>query len=188
MGLLRYLRPDMVVERVWELDPARLREAGIRALLLDLDNTLTEWRSRTIDEATRAWIGRAKESGLRLCICSNSSRPRRVREIAEALDISYLPFATKPSRRSVFRALALVEARPEEAAVVGDQIFTDVLAGKLSGARSIWVRPLSPHEFVFTRVVRWVEGLVMRALRKRGLWPGAEAGVQAEGGAGADTR
>ena len=187
MGLLRWLCPDMVVERIYDLEPAQLQAHGIKALLLDLDNTLTEWQSGAVDERTREWVERAKASGLRLCICSNSSRPWRVRDIAGALGIEHLPFASKPNPRSVQRALELVEAGPGEGAVVGDQLFTDILGGKLAGTTSIWVRPLSKREFIVTRLVRALEGLVIRALRKHGMWP--EPGVlpQRQGGSGADT-
>ncbi len=149
---------------------------------------MTEWRAPTLDERTAEWIARAKEAGLALCLCSNSSRPGRVRKMAQALGIEYVSFANKPNPLSVFRGLKVLKAKREEAAVVGDQIFTDVLAGKLSGARSIWVRPISAREFIFTRLMRLVERAVIGALKKRDCWPQVGVVPEAQGGSGADTR
>jgi predicted HAD superfamily phosphohydrolase YqeG len=57
----------------------------------------------------------------------------------------------------------------EEAAVVGDQVMTDIWGGNRCGLPTILVEPLSGIEFIGTRLVsRNVERLILRALERRG--------------------
>jgi len=62
--LRRRCRPDIVVASVQEIDPEALRARGIRALLLDLDNTLVMWRSFDLRAEVSAWVERARRAGL----------------------------------------------------------------------------------------------------------------------------
>ena len=102
--LRRRCRPDIVVASVQEIDPEALRARGIRALLLDLDNTLVMWRSFDLRAEVSAWVERARRAGLQLCIVSNTSSTRRVEPVARQLGIPYTARAAKPSRRAFRRA------------------------------------------------------------------------------------
>lgn len=159
--LRRWCRPDIVVASVQEIDPEALRARGIRALLLDLDNTLVMWRSCDLRAEVSAWVERARGAGLRLCIVSNSSSARRVEPVAQQLGIPYTARAAKPSRRAFRRAAALLGVEPSQAAVVGDQLFTDVLGGNRAGMLTVLVNPINRNrEFISTRIMRLVERLV----------------------------
>lgn len=151
----------MVVVSVQDIDPEALRARGIEALLLDLDNTLVMWRSHDLRAEVSAWVARAREAGLRLCIVSNTSSVRRVEPVARQLGIPFAVRAAKPSRRAFRRAADLLDVSPEKAAVVGDQVFTDVLGGNRAGMLTILVNPINrDREFISTRMMRVLERLV----------------------------
>jgi predicted HAD superfamily phosphohydrolase YqeG len=59
----------------------------------------------------------------------------------------------------------LLGTSPGETAVVGDQIFTDVLGGNRLGLLTILVMPISPKEFISTQLVRKLERMVLRYLK-----------------------
>src|SRR5690606_10890430 len=147
-----------------EVDRNDLARRGIRGLILDLDNTMAEYGQAAISPATRAWIQTAKERGFRVCITSNA-RPGRVKAFAEALDVPGIPYAVKPVRRAFRRALKILGTTPQETAVIGDQLFTDVLGGNRMGMYTVLVNPLSAVELGTTRLVRRLE---RRGLRHRG--------------------
>lgn len=166
--MLEKLCPRDQAESIFALDPQDLREQGIKGIIFDLDNTLVEWGAATIDDELAALIERFKQAGLRLCIVSNAL-PQRVEMIAETLGIPGVSQATKPFKTPFRRALEILGTRAEETAVVGDQLFTDILGGNRMDLYTIWTLPISTTEFVSTRAVRHLERLVVRRFRKRGL-------------------
>jgi HAD superfamily phosphatase (TIGR01668 family) len=122
----------------------------------------------------------ARTAGLKLCICSNTHRPRRLARLAEELGVPYIERVAKPRRAGFLRALALMEVRPEQTAVVGDQLMTDIWGGNRCGLLTILVEPLSRVEFIGTRVIsRPLEALLLARMRRRGMlthWrPAAES-------------
>ncbi|MBI3946475.1 MAG: YqeG family HAD IIIA-type phosphatase [Armatimonadetes bacterium] len=161
--LLGWCRPGLTAGSVPEIDVAALRERGIEALLLDLDNTLVRWRSREVPEEVLAWVRQASDAGLRLCIVSNAGSARRVAPVARRLGIPFLVRAAKPRRRGFRHAAARLKLPPERVAVIGDQVFTDVVGGNRAGMLTILVPPVDrSHEFVTTRLMRLLERALHR--------------------------
>lgn len=165
--MLEMLRPNQCVARVDQIDLEKLRALGIRALLLDLDNTLVPWGRTEMPTAVRQWLGRAKQLGFSLCITSNSLAGR-VAQMGESLSVPYIPSATKPRKSAFRRALSALGATAAETAVIGDQLFTDVLGGNRMSLHTILVNPVSSHELFATRIARRVERLIIRHMGRRG--------------------
>lgn len=159
----RQFCPIRAEESLLRVDPDQLAATGKKLVLLDVDNTLVVWRSEEIPETSLAWVQRAKDAGLQLCILSNTRHPGRLDRLAKRLDIPYFFGKFKPSTFMYERALAEFDAKPSEAVMIGDQIFTDVLGANRSGIEAIWVRQMAPVDFVGTRISRMGE----RLLRKR---------------------
>lgn len=167
---MRLLTPAECRPSVFAVDLERLRERGIRAIIVDLDNTLVAWRHPRPTAAVHEWLARARAAGFKVCILSNGGA-RRVEAFAGECGIPCVGAAGKPRRRAFRAALACLGTQPRETAVVGDQIFTDVLGGNRMGLYTILVRPVCPREFVGTRIVRRVERWVLGYLRRRGRLP-----------------
>lgn len=165
---MRLLTPHRAVASVADLDPRSLVADGIRGVVLDFDNTVIPWGAAAPAPAAAAWVRGLHAAGVRTCIVSNNFG-LRVREVGRLLQVPVVGWALKPVPVGLWRAMAIMGTRPRETALVGDQIFTDVLGGNLLGLRTILVEPLSPHEFPTTRLVRWVErrvrGRILRRLR-----------------------
>jgi HAD superfamily phosphatase (TIGR01668 family) len=106
------------------------------------------------------WLRRVQELGFRVCVISNG-RPERVRRVGEALGLPAIAKAGKPSRSPFRNALTMMNATKERTAVVGDQVFTDVLGGRRMGLYTILVQPMARREFIGTRCVRQVEKLIL---------------------------
>lgn len=169
--MLANLTPDLIANRVEDIDLAALAARGLQALLLDLDNTLCPWKSEVITPACEQWVARARQH-FRLCLVSNSIHPRRLERVANRLGIPAVRrwlFGRKPSAGAIRIALALLETAPAQAAMIGDQVMTDVLGGNRLGLYTVWVLPLSPHEFIGTKPARLVERLLIPHFRKLGL-------------------
>ncbi len=164
--------PSLRAAHVTEITPEFLEARGIRAVILDLDNTLVPWKGREVNPLIEGWLERLRSAGFRLCIVSNTHRPRRLQELAAILRVESVPSGGKPRRRGFLRAMEVMGSGVEDTAVVGDQVMTDIWGGNRCGLLTILVEPLSEVEFVGTRVIsRNVERLLMNLLRRRGSGP-----------------
>lgn len=161
--MLSLVTPNLQLESVLELDCVLLRQLGLRSLLLDVDCTLKDHGATEFPEPVRAWVKQLQADGIRMCLLSNG-KPRRIGGLAQQLDLPFVAQAFKPLPRGCTRALRMLELTRQETAMVGDQLFADVMAGRLAGLFTILVRPTSPREPWFTRLKRPVERRVLRWL------------------------
>jgi HAD superfamily phosphatase (TIGR01668 family) len=157
--ILRWLTPSSHVASVVSIDPQRLLRDGIRGVILDLDNTVVAWNASAPTEAVVQWVDRLRQAGLKACIVSNNFRGRP-RAIGEVLGIPVVRAAIKPTPWAFRRAMAIMGIPASQMALIGDQLFTDILGGNLLGMHTILVDPLSSQEFPTTKLVRRLERLV----------------------------
>ena len=169
--MLKKFTPDYYVKSIHELDLAALYARGIRGLITDLDNTLVSWDDPLPNPELVDWLKKVREMGFSVFIVSNNS-PDRVRKFAKAFGVPAISKAVKPRRRAFRMACEAMGVTLAEAAVIGDQIFTDVLGGNRLGVCTILVVPVSNKEFIGTKLMRKLEGVVLRKLEARGLTKG----------------
>ena len=159
------LYPDLYVDSLLDIPLDQLKDNNIKAFILDLDNTITEWNSNYIREEVGAWFSAIISQGFKACILSNNGQERVVR-VAESLGIPFICRAQKPRRGAFHQAESRVGVKAVEAAVVGDLIFADVLGGARAGLFTILVVPIARREFVGTKFSRAMEFFVRRRLHK----------------------
>lgn len=164
--MCRSLIPDHVFPQYAAITPAFLQEQGIRALLLDIDNTLAPYEVAVPDEALCAWFAALRSAGIRLALVSNNHADR-VEQFNAALALPAYPRAHKPFGRAMRRAMQALGAAPGETAVLGDQLFTDVWAARVRGLRAITVPPIRDKRDPLTRCKRWLERPLYRAYDRR---------------------
>lgn len=136
------LIPDRVYPSVFDIDGAYLASRGRTLLLADLDNTLAKYGQAEPDHAVMQWKEGLKAAGVELFLLSNSRKPTRPGHYAKALNIPYLGHAGKPKTDGFFEAMKRMGRTPEQTAMVGDQIFTDILGAKRSGILALMVEPI----------------------------------------------
>lgn len=161
MGILD---ADIKVKTILDIPLEQLKEKGIDSLIIDVDNTITEWKGRNIEDSARKWFTTVKNKGFKACLVSNNNSGERIAHIAGNLGIPHIHRAAKPSKCAFRRALGILDSAAATTAVIGDQVFTDVLGGNRMGMLTILVDPISPQEFPGTKVMRLMEKL----LSKRG--------------------
>ena len=123
------LYPDIYLTNVKEITVELLHKNNIKGLLLDVDNTLIDFELKIL-EGSKDWINNLKENNFKLCILSNTNKIEKVKMVAKELDIPYINFAKKPFKKGFKRGTELLNLQPNQIAVVGDQIMTDVLRRK----------------------------------------------------------
>ncbi|RZI49933.1 YqeG family HAD IIIA-type phosphatase [Lactococcus kimchii] len=159
-------KPDFLVEAVYQLHPQRLKDLGIRTVMVDLDNTLIAWNNPDGTPELLAWLSEMRENGLKVIVVSNNKRERVARAV-EKFGVEYIWRALKPFSWGIKKALKRFDERPENAVMVGDQLMTDVRAAHRAGVRSILVKPLVESDAWSTQVNRWRERRVWKKIIAR---------------------
>lgn len=121
-----------------------LGRQGIRLLMLDFDNTIVPYTTSVPTPEMERWLQHAKESQLQICVVSNSKRSR-VREFCAAREIPCVTHARKPFSDGICRCLSQFKLQASQCALVGDQIYTDVLGANSAGVYSILIPAINNH-------------------------------------------
>lgn len=166
--MLRKLCPQVQAGSVADLQPEFFAGLGIRGIIIDLDNTLVVWGGDSLDPHMIEWVERMKSAGLRMCILSNALE-NRVKRVGDSLGLPFVSRAVKPRKSPFRKAMELLGTKPEETAVIGDQLFTDILGGNRLDLYTVWTTPISNEEFVSTKAVRHLERIVVRRFRRKGI-------------------
>ena len=177
---MRLFSPTAIFRRVTNITPEYLHGHGIRALILDVDNTLTEHGSQELLPEVAAWLQRMHAEGIRLVIASNNM-PKRVAPFARRVGLDYLAFCCKPSPLGLYRARRAIGVPRSAVALVGDQIFTDALGANLYGIPILLVQPMRQDTKPTIRLKRMLEKPILaRYDKKGGLRYGWDAGQAQE--------
>lgn len=138
--------PKQLIPKLTDLTPEMLTDHGIRLLMLDFDNTVLPYTSNDPSQALLDWVRMMQDAGLLLCVVSNSRKPRAI-PFCEQTGIGLIRRAKKPFSRGIRACLSRYDIPASQAALVGDQIFTDTLGANCAGVRSIVVKPIHLHNF-----------------------------------------
>lgn len=164
--------PKVRVSTIFDIDLNDLKRQGIRGIITDLDNTLVGAKVPYATPELADWLELVRSHGFQVVIVSNNGKDR-VSAFAEPLALPYVYRARKPLHAAFVRALEMMSLRASEAAVVGDQMMTDILGGNRIGLYTILVDPIAAHdESWYTRLVnRKLERVFVSKLKQKGLLP-----------------
>lgn len=166
--MLQLFVPDQSVRTVYDIDLEQLWTDGYRGIMTDLDNTLVGAKEPLATPELVQWLDRVRERGFRVVIVSNNHLSR-VSKFAEPLNIPYIHAARKPTHAPFYKALSVLEIKPEQTVIIGDQLMTDVLGGNRMGLFTILVEPVSrKDEGMATKLInRPLEKIARFLLRNR---------------------
>ena len=136
--------PRIITDELTDLTPALLDRHGIRLLMMDFDNTIVPYTTNIPTEKMAAWLAEMSRSHIQLCVVSNS-RSGRVQVFCEKYGIPVITRAKKPGTRGIEECLSKFGIDRKQAAIVGDQIFTDTLGGNRAGVTTILIRAIDNH-------------------------------------------
>lgn len=159
--------PSLYLDSVKNINPTLLKKNNIKGLILDVDNTLIDYY-RNLVEGAEKWCEELKNEGIKCIILSNSNKRSKVEEVAEKLNIDYIMFAKNPLKSGFKRALSKLELKPEEVAVVGDQLFTDVIGAKRMNMFSILVKQVGEKDIFITKLKRPIENAIIKKYLEKG--------------------
>ncbi len=134
-------KPHIKRERIADITVEDVKSLGVNALLLDVDNTMSTHGGQVLTDGLTEWLNMMKENGIKLIVLSNA-RKTRVEPFAEKIGLPFIHLGLKPLPFGYFRAAKAVGEKRKNVAIVGDQLFTDMLGGFLSGTKKILLTPI----------------------------------------------
>lgn len=153
--------PTFWVKNVFAINKAFLEENNIKGLILDLDNTLSMHGNPAAEEGVFEWLAKMRRLSVEMIVVSNNTS-KRVTPLAKELGLEFIAFGCKPLPFGLNKAVKRTGLAKNELAVVGDQIFTDVIGGNLTGIKTILVEPFHLEKGAFFRLKRSLEELFFK--------------------------
>ena len=160
--------PKIILNSVADITVDFLQKNQLNALILDVDNTLINIE-RKIPDKIKDWVKYMKDNNIKLYILSNTNNKQKVEGVSNALEIPYRNLAKKPSKKGFFKVQEILQEKPENIGVVGDQIFTDVIGGNRCNMYTILVEPIQKKEYWYTRWKRPIENVVKNRFKRKQL-------------------
>ena len=155
------LKPNIKLKRITDVSEELLKKRNITSLLLDVDNTLSTHHGMVLTDGLMDWIKSMKKANIKLLLVSNS-KEQRVKPFAEKIGLDFIALGLKPLPNGFLKGVKRLNTKRKNAAIVGDQIFTDVLGGNLAGLTTILLTPIKLETTKGFRFKRWLEKIVYK--------------------------
>lgn len=153
--------PEKYLASIFELNIDELIEEGVKGIIFDIDNTLVPYDEAEPNEKIIALFEHIKSKGLQITLASNNTEDRVVK-FNERLKVFAIHKSKKPSTQGLRKAMQLMNLAPEEVAIVGDQVFTDVFGGNRAKIKTILVSPISEKDEWITKIKRGLEKKILK--------------------------
>lgn len=163
---MKKLYPNLYIDKIENITIEQLIKNKIKLLILDVDNTLIDYY-KNLSEDVINWAKEIRGQGIKLYILSNTNNKEKVKNVANKLDIPYEYFAMKPFKKGFLKIQKELNIKPENIAVVGDQIFTDILGGNRARMFTILVEPINNKDYWYTAWKRPIENRVKNKVKNR---------------------
>jgi HAD superfamily phosphatase (TIGR01668 family) len=167
------LNPNLWIDKITRLTPSDFIDNNIKVVLVDLDNTVLDPQTKKLIPGIKEWIDELKRNNILVCFVSNTISKEKKEHLHKELEVPIVINAIKPFNSGIKRALKILEMLHiprENVAMIGDQLFTDVLGGNLMGLHTIKVDPISnTNEDSFaSKLLRYFETCYLNARAKKG--------------------
>lgn len=159
------LKPNAYFSKVEDITIRFLIKNEIKALILDVDNTLIDYNNN-LSEKVIKWALDLQGQGIKIYILSNSNKKDKVKRVAEKISVPYINFAKKPFKKGFLKVKEKLNIEEKRIAVIGDQIFTDVIGGNRCNMFTILVDPIDKKDFWYTAWKRPLENKIKNKIVK----------------------
>lgn len=162
------LIPDMYQKSIYHINYEKLKDNGIKCLLFDLDNTCVPTKEKNPNKKLIEKFEKLKDLGFKIIIFSNAGR-KRLEPFKKALDVDCSYSSRKPLSGKFNKIIKKFGYDLSETAIIGDQLFTDILGGNKVGIKTILINPMSSYDLPITKISRMLERNIMKKMEKKGI-------------------
>lgn len=159
------LKPDYLIFSPFTLTVEMFRAKNIKGIIMDVDNTIISWRDKIVSEEVKQWFRELKSSGIEIVLLSNNTNTR-IGPIAQQIEVPFVANAKKPSAYGVKKALEILTMEEQSILLIGDQLLTDISAGKKTAVQTMLVKPMT-SDMIPTYILRLVEKILLRSYKRK---------------------
>lgn len=160
-GMRVIFKPKFIFDNITDITIEFLKDNAIKGLLVDVDNTLTVAHANpTLKNGVEEWLLKMKEAGIGVIILSNA-KEKRIKPFAQKIGLDFNALSLKPLPFGYLKAVRKLGLKKNKTAIVGDQLFTDILGGKLSGVKTILVTDITPEDKTSFKIRRSIEKKIL---------------------------
>ena len=160
----KYFYPDYYLNDIYEITPQLLREHKINGLICDIDNTLEPYENPLPSPRLMEWITEMTDNGITISFVSNNNH-ERVALFNRDLGFYAVGKSGKPFGKYLIKAMKHMRTDIKSTAMIGDQVFTDIFAGKRLKLFSILVKPINDKRTLFFRIKRYFERIILKGYK-----------------------
>ncbi len=157
-------KPNIKLKRITDVSLSVLNKYNIDSLILDVDNTLSTHHGQVLTDGLEEWLRLMRQNGIKMTVLSNS-KSKRLEPFAKKIGLDYISLGLKPLPFGFWRALKRLGSKRKNTAIVGDQIFTDIVGGNLVGLKTILLTPIKPETSLRFRSKRKMEAILIKLLK-----------------------
>ena len=159
--------PKSYFNKIVDIDVNFFIEKNIKAVLLDIDNTILDKRHNMV-QGLEEWVKKLKENSIKICILSNTNKKKKAQNLSDKLEVPFIYFAKKPLKFGFKKAKKILEIEDNKTiAVIGDQVLTDVFGANRCKMYSILVKPLKKEDIFVTKINRLIEKQILKSYFKQ---------------------
>jgi uncharacterized protein len=158
---LNKLLPDYRFNSLIDLKISWMKEKGIQLILLDMNNTLVDNADFNLSESYQAWLSECVNQSIQVLVCSNNPN-QNIHHFAQKMKINAIHLSMKPFPFRIQPYIKKLQISSRHVLVIGDQLFTDVLLGKILHAQTALIKPLSEQDHLLTRLIRRFERYILK--------------------------
>lgn len=162
------LKPDIYKKSIFDINYLKLKKEKIKCLVFDLDNTLGLIDEEKCSRQVKKLLNKLKKDFI-IYICSNNTA-KRIKTYVEDLDVEGVSLSFKPFPKGLIKIRKKTKLGKNEIAMIGDQLVTDILSGKIYGVKTILVDPLGEKDLKITGLNRKIEKIIVRKYEKQGIF------------------
>lgn len=157
-------KPNIKLKRITDVSLSVLNKYNIDSLILDVDNTLSTHHGQVLTDGLEEWLDLMRQNGIKMTVLSNS-KSKRLEPFAKKIGLDYISLGLKPLPFGFWRALKRLGSKRKNTAIVGDQIFTDIVGGNCVGLKTILLTPIKPETSLRFRSKRKMEAILIKLLK-----------------------
>ena len=157
--------PERRFYKVQDIKAKFLQQQGIRLVMLDFDNTVMAYTDRYEPEWVEPWLRELRREGIQVVVISNS-RKSKAASFCGRWRIPVVLRAKKPSPKALEEEILRRRLSREQCAMVGDLIFTDILAGNRAYVHTYLVKSIRNHN-IFLKLRGKLQDIILKIAKRR---------------------
>ena len=157
---MKKFMPSMYQKDIFSINYGKLKKEGIKAILFDLDNTLSPAYEMMYCKKTKKLLDSLKKD-FKIIIFSNNFE-KRVKPLADFYGVDYACVSIKPLPFKYHVISKKYGLNKSQIAAVGDQLLTDILGGNSFGITTILIDPISDIDEKETWLNRNIEAYILK--------------------------